>query len=214
MYGSFFAFIGNCVAFPIKAKSAPRGSHCGEKEFVASRPAAGRESCSAGFYFNAIGNCAAFPMTQKSAPRGSALRRNRICRFTTRRRRRILLGRILFSRHGKLRCISYDTKKRSAWIALRRKGICRFATRRRRRILLGRILFLCYNKRKYRDCEKTYTVTKEREWKKPLMRSFFTHPVCDARHKHGVYGRQKIVCTIFCRSVAQSAPERGRHEVL
>ena len=53
MYGSFFAFIGNCVAFPIKAKSAPRGSHCGEKEFVASRPAAGGESCGAGFYFYA-----------------------------------------------------------------------------------------------------------------------------------------------------------------
>ena len=44
-------FIGKCVAFPIKQKSAPRGSHCGGTEFVASRPAAGGESCAAGFYF-------------------------------------------------------------------------------------------------------------------------------------------------------------------
>ena len=168
MYGSFFAFIGNCVAFPIKAKSAPRGSHCGGTEFVASRPAAGGESCSARFYFYAIGNCAAFPMTQKSAPRDAHSREEEICRKRPRPARECALA------HS----------------------------------------FLCYNKRKYRDCEKTYTVTKEREWKKPLVRSFFTHPVCDARHKHGVYDRQKIVCTIFCRSVAQSAPERGRHEVL
>ena len=123
LYGSFFAFIGNATQFPIKAKSAPRGSR-GGTEFVASRPAAGEESCRAGFYFCAI------------------IKENTV------------------------------------------------------------------------TVEKTYTVTKEREWKKPLVRSFFTHPVCDARHKHGVYGRQKIVCTIFCRSVAQSAPERGRHEVL
>ena len=34
-----------------KAKSAPHGSHCGGTEFVASRPAAGGESCGAGFYF-------------------------------------------------------------------------------------------------------------------------------------------------------------------
>ena len=34
-----------------QAKSAPRGLHCGGTEFVASRPAAGGESCSAGFYF-------------------------------------------------------------------------------------------------------------------------------------------------------------------
>ena len=46
-----FYFIGNCVAFPIKQKSAPRGSHCGGTEFVASRPAAGGESCQAGSYF-------------------------------------------------------------------------------------------------------------------------------------------------------------------
>ena len=37
-----------------KAKSALRGSHCGEKEFVASRPAAGGESCFAGFYFEPL----------------------------------------------------------------------------------------------------------------------------------------------------------------
>ena len=49
--GSISYFIGNCVAFPIKQKSAPRGSHCGGTEFVASRPAAGGESCGAGFYF-------------------------------------------------------------------------------------------------------------------------------------------------------------------
>ena len=35
-------------------KNATRGSHCGGKEFVASRPAAGGESCDAGFYFNSI----------------------------------------------------------------------------------------------------------------------------------------------------------------
>ena len=28
-----------------------------EKKFVASRPAAGGESCNAGFYFQSIGNC-------------------------------------------------------------------------------------------------------------------------------------------------------------
>ena len=49
-----FCFIGKCVAFPIKQKSAPRGSHCGGKEFVASRPAEGGESCAAGFYFCGI----------------------------------------------------------------------------------------------------------------------------------------------------------------
>ena len=38
-----------CISY--KAKSAPRGSHCGGREFVASRPAAGGESCDAGFYF-------------------------------------------------------------------------------------------------------------------------------------------------------------------
>ena len=38
-----------CISY--KAKSAPRGSHCGGTEFVASRPAAGGESCGAGFYF-------------------------------------------------------------------------------------------------------------------------------------------------------------------
>ena len=48
---TLFYFIGNCVAFPIKQKSAPHGSHCGGTEFVASRPAAGGESCGAGFYF-------------------------------------------------------------------------------------------------------------------------------------------------------------------
>ena len=30
-----FCFIGNCVAFPIKPKSATRESHCGGKEYVA-----------------------------------------------------------------------------------------------------------------------------------------------------------------------------------
>ncbi len=49
--GSISYFIGNCVAFPIKQKSAPRRSHCGGTEFVASRPSAGGESCGAGFYF-------------------------------------------------------------------------------------------------------------------------------------------------------------------
>ena len=33
-----FLLYRKCDAFPIKQKSAPRGSHCGEKEFVASRP--------------------------------------------------------------------------------------------------------------------------------------------------------------------------------
>ena len=39
-----------------KAKSAPRGSHCGGTEFVASRLAAGGESCAAGFYFYILKN--------------------------------------------------------------------------------------------------------------------------------------------------------------
>ena len=34
-----------------RVESAPRGSHCGGIEFVASRAAAGGESCAAGFYF-------------------------------------------------------------------------------------------------------------------------------------------------------------------
>ena len=34
-----------------QVKSALRGSHCDGTEFVASRPAAGGESCAAGFYF-------------------------------------------------------------------------------------------------------------------------------------------------------------------
>ena len=169
MYGSFFAFIGNCVAFPIKAKSAPRRSHCGGTEFVASRPAAGGESCSAGFYFHAIGNCAAFPIKAKSAPRRSH------CGGT-----------------------EFVASRPAAGGESCSAGF----------------YFCAIIKENTVTVEKTYTVTKEREWKKPLVRSFFTHPVCDERHKHGVYGRQKIVCTIFCRSVAQSAPERGRHEVL
>ncbi|MDD6454995.1 MAG: hypothetical protein PUF59_00160, partial [Lachnospiraceae bacterium] len=65
---TLFYFTGNCIAFPVKQKAlrgmhtrakkkyvasdrAPRGSHCGGTEFVASRPAAGGESCRAGFYF-------------------------------------------------------------------------------------------------------------------------------------------------------------------
>ena len=52
MQGAFsFYVIGNCAAFPMTQKSAPHGSHCGGMEFVASRPAAGGESCNAGFYF-------------------------------------------------------------------------------------------------------------------------------------------------------------------
>ena len=43
-----------------QAKSAPRGSHCGGTEFVASRPAAGGESCSAGFYFQDAKHCVLF----------------------------------------------------------------------------------------------------------------------------------------------------------
>ena len=43
-------FYRKCIAFPIE-ESAPRGSHCGGTELVASRPAAGGESCGAGFYF-------------------------------------------------------------------------------------------------------------------------------------------------------------------
>ena len=38
-----------CISYQVK--SVPCGSHCGEKEFVASRPVAGGESCQAGFYF-------------------------------------------------------------------------------------------------------------------------------------------------------------------
>ena len=34
-----------------KVKNATRGSHCSGTEFVASRPAAGGESCATGFYF-------------------------------------------------------------------------------------------------------------------------------------------------------------------
>ena len=47
----FFAFIGNCVAFPIKKKALRVDRTAAEKKFVASRPAAGGESCNAGFYF-------------------------------------------------------------------------------------------------------------------------------------------------------------------
>ena len=36
----------------VASDRAPRGSHCGGTEFVASRPAAGGESCGAGFYFH------------------------------------------------------------------------------------------------------------------------------------------------------------------
>ena len=38
-----------CISY--KGKSAPRGSNCGGTEIVASRPAAGGESCAVGFYF-------------------------------------------------------------------------------------------------------------------------------------------------------------------
>ena len=40
---SLFCLIGNCVAFPIRQKSAPHGSHCGGTEFVAPRDAHSRE---------------------------------------------------------------------------------------------------------------------------------------------------------------------------
>ena len=50
-----------------KAKSAPRGSHCGGTEFVASRPAAGGESCSAGFYFYFSGTTTVIDSTGKPA---------------------------------------------------------------------------------------------------------------------------------------------------
>ena len=42
-----------------QAKSAPRGSHCGGTDFVASRAAAGGESCFAGIYFYCPENCKA-----------------------------------------------------------------------------------------------------------------------------------------------------------
>ena len=49
--GSFFRFIGNRIAVPIKQKALRVDRTAAEPEFVASRPAAGGESCAAGFYF-------------------------------------------------------------------------------------------------------------------------------------------------------------------
>ena len=49
--GIFFSLYRKSHRSSYKAKSAPRGSHCGGTEFVASRPDAGGESCAAGFYF-------------------------------------------------------------------------------------------------------------------------------------------------------------------
>ena len=46
-----FCIIGNCVAFPIMQKSAPRGSHCGGIEICRFATRRRRESCGAGFYF-------------------------------------------------------------------------------------------------------------------------------------------------------------------
>ena len=43
--------IGNCVAFPIKQQALRVDRTAAEKKFVALRPAAGGESCGAGFYF-------------------------------------------------------------------------------------------------------------------------------------------------------------------
>ena len=51
MWRSLFSLYRKLRRISYKAKSAPRGSHCGGKEFVASRPVAGGESCFAGFYF-------------------------------------------------------------------------------------------------------------------------------------------------------------------
>ena len=42
-----FCFIGNCAAFPIKQKSAPRDAHSREEEICRKRPRSARECAKA-----------------------------------------------------------------------------------------------------------------------------------------------------------------------
>ena len=50
LFSAAFSLYRKLRRISYKAKSAPRGSHCGGTEFVASRAAAGGESCGAGSY--------------------------------------------------------------------------------------------------------------------------------------------------------------------